>query len=135
MSTGRFLGSDVINVSTRDAETAFFFRPAARALTARFYGGEVVGKGCVAEIQGAGGDDGVAEALVESSARDRGPWACRKRTYGGSCGPDTVEHVRAEGDGDEEILGVADAHYVAGFVLREPVCAGIYAEFPPSARF
>lgn len=50
-------------------------------------------------------------------------------TYGRPRGPDAVEHVRSEGDGDEEIFGVADAHYVAGFVLREPVCAGVHAGF------
>ena len=50
-------------------------------------------------------------------------------TYGGSGGPDAVEHVGSEGDGDEEVFRVADAHYVARFILREPVCAGIHARF------
>lgn len=48
-------------------------------------------------------------------------------TYGGSGGPDTVEHVGSEGDGDEEIFRIADAHDVAGFVLWEPVGAGVHA--------
>ena len=48
-------------------------------------------------------------------------------TYSGSGGPDTVEHVGSEGDGDEEVFRVANAHYVARFVLREPVCAGVHA--------
>ena len=52
-------------------------------------------------------------------------------TYRGSGGPDTVEHVGSEGDGNEEVFRVADAHYVARFVLREPVCAGIHARFFP----
>ena len=47
-------------------------------------------------------------------------------TYSGSGGPDAVEHVGSQGDGDEEVFGVADAHYVAGFVLRQPVRAGVY---------
>ena len=51
----------------------------------------------------------------------------REDTYGGSGGPDTVEHVGSEGDGDEEVFRVADAHYVARFILREPVCAGVHA--------
>lgn len=50
-------------------------------------------------------------------------------TYGRSRGPDAVEHVRSEGDGDEEIFGVADAHHVAWFVPREPVRAGVHAGF------
>lgn len=56
-------------------------------------------------------------------------WTGKPITYGGSCGPDTVEHVGSQGDGDEEIFGVADAHYVAGFVLGEPGCAGVYTIF------
>ena len=57
-----------------------------------------------------------------------------KNTYSSSRGPDTVEHVRSESDGDEEIFGVANAHYVAGFILREPICAGIYTGLPQSAH-
>ena len=63
-------------------------------------------------------------------------WAGRGEvTYSGSRRPDAVEHVGSEGDGDEEIFGVADAHYVARFVRREPVCAGVHAGFARSARF
>lgn len=54
-------------------------------------------------------------------------------TYGGSRGPDTVEHVGSEGDGHEEIFRVAHAHDVARFVLREPVRAGVHAGFSRSA--
>ena len=117
-----------MDVSTRDAETALVFWPAARARAVRFYGGEVVGERRVAQIQGSGGNDGVAEALGDcsSSAGWRTGWAGDHDTYGGSCGPDTVEHVGSQGDGDEEIFRVADAHYVAWFVLREPIGAGIH---------
>lgn len=59
----------------------------------------------------------------------------RIRTYSSSRGPDAVEHVRSEGDGDEEVFRVADAHYVARFVLGEPVRAGVYTGFLRSARF
>lgn len=52
-----------MNVSTRDAKTALFVWPAAWACAVGFYGGEVVGEGCVAEVQGAGWNYGVAEAL------------------------------------------------------------------------
>ena len=55
--------------------------------------------------------------------------------YGGSRRPDTVKHVGSEGDGDEEIFGVADAHYVAGFIRREPVCAGIHTAFSTLSSF
>ena len=50
MSTGRFLRSNVVDVSTRDAETALLLRPAARARAVCFYGGEVVTERCMAEI-------------------------------------------------------------------------------------
>lgn len=54
MSTCRLLRSNVMNVSTRDAKAALFVWPAAWACAVGFYGGEVVGEGCVAEVQGAG---------------------------------------------------------------------------------
>lgn len=56
-------------------------------------------------------------------------------TYGGSRGPDTVEHVRSQGDGDEEVFGVADAHHVARLVRREPVCAGVHTGFLTFSSF
>lgn len=56
-------------------------------------------------------------------------------TYSGSRRPDTVEHVGSKGDGDEEIFGVAHAHYVARFIRRKPVCAGIHTGFARSAHF
>lgn len=40
----------MMDVSTRDAETALFLGSAARARAVGFYGGEVVGKGCMAQI-------------------------------------------------------------------------------------
>lgn len=55
----------MVNISARDAEAALFLWPAARARAVCFYGGEVVGERCMAEIQGAGRDYGVAEALAE----------------------------------------------------------------------
>lgn len=65
MSTRRLLRGNVVDISTRDAEAALVLWPAARARAVCFYGGEVVGERCVAEIQGAGRDYGVAEALAE----------------------------------------------------------------------
>ena len=64
MSTCRLLGSDMVNISTRYAEAALLFGPAAWTCAVYFYGGEVVGKRGVAEIQITGGDYGVAEALM-----------------------------------------------------------------------
>ena len=64
MSTCRLLGSDMVDISTRYAEAALLFWPAAWTCAVCFYGGEVVGERGVAEIQGAGGDYGVAEALM-----------------------------------------------------------------------
>ena len=100
----------------------------------------------MAEVQGAGWDYSVAEALVERGVSAsvvrfegwlglKGKVGERADTYGGSGGPDTVKHVGSEGDGDEEVFRVADAHYVARFVLREPVCAGVHAgRFLPTIR-
>ena len=47
--------------------------------------------------------------------------------YGGAGGPDAVEHVGAEGDADDEVFGVADAHYVSRLQLWEVGCAGVDA--------
>ena len=44
----------MMDVSTRDAEAALFFWSTAWAGAVGFYGGEVVGERCVAQIQGAG---------------------------------------------------------------------------------
>lgn len=44
-------------------------------------------------------------------------------TYSCASGPDAVEHVGAESDGDDEVFGVSDAHDIAGFVPREPIGA------------
>ena len=60
--------------------------------------------------------------------RNQGLIGLGNNTNGSSCGPNAVEHVRSEGDGDEEIFGVADAHYVARFILREPIRAGVHAD-------
>ena len=54
MSPCCLLRGDMVNVSARDAEAALFLWPAARARAVGFYGGEVVGKRCVAQIEGAG---------------------------------------------------------------------------------
>lgn len=129
MSTRRLLRGNMVDISTRDAEAALFLWPAARARAVCFYGGEVVGERCMPEIQGAGRDYSIAEALAEELriSRSTNKWAEKGTTYGGSCGPDTVEHVGSEGDGHEEIFRVADAHDIARFVLREPVRAGVHA--------
>lgn len=63
MSAGRLLASYVVDVSSRDAETAGFGREAAGAGAVRLDGGEVVRVGAVAEVDGAGGGNGVAETL------------------------------------------------------------------------
>ena len=54
-----------MDVGARDAETAVFLWPAARTRAVCIYGRVVGGERCVAEVQGAGRDYGVAEALVE----------------------------------------------------------------------
>lgn len=82
----------------------------------------------MAEIEGAGRNDGVAKALGELVIIRIKDWRTGNNTDSSSCGPNTVEHVRSKGDGDEEIFGVADAHYIARFILREPIRAGIHAE-------
>ena len=64
MSTCGLLGSDMVNISTRYAEAALLVWPAAWTCAVYFYGGEVVSKRGMAKIQVAGGDDGVAEALM-----------------------------------------------------------------------
>lgn len=56
----------MMNIGTRDAETALFNWPAAWACAVCFYGREVIGERCMAEIEGAGRDYGVAEALVKA---------------------------------------------------------------------
>ena len=63
-------------------------READGAGTSGVDGGEGLGESRLAEVEDTGGGYGVAEA-------------------GGAGSPDTVEHVGAEGDGDEEIFGVA----------------------------
>ena len=65
MGTCRLLGSNMMSVSTRDAETALVFWPTAWTRAVCFDGGKVVCKRCVAKIQGTRGDYGVAEALVK----------------------------------------------------------------------
>lgn len=50
-------------------------------------------------------------------------------TYSGSGRPDAVEHVGAQGDGYDEIFGVANAHYISRLFGRKPVCACIHTEF------
>lgn len=63
MSAGRLLASYMVDVSSRDAETAVFGRDAAGAGAVRLDGGEVVCVGAMAEVDGAGGGNGVAETL------------------------------------------------------------------------
>lgn len=70
-----------MDVGTRDAETAVVFWPAARTRAVRFYGGEVVGEGRVAEIQGSGGNDGVAEALGDARHQWVGDWVDWETDY------------------------------------------------------
>ena len=64
MSTCGLLGSDMVNISPRYTEATLFVGPAALACAVYFYGREVVGKRGMAKIQIAGGDDGIAEALM-----------------------------------------------------------------------
>ena len=66
MSTRSFFGGDVMNIRLCDAQAAGCGGPATGALAAGFDGGEVSGVGCVAEVEGSGGGDGVAEALDNS---------------------------------------------------------------------
>ena len=42
----------------------------------------------------------------------------RVQPYRCSCGPDAIEHVGAEGDGDDEVFWVTYTHYITRFVLR-----------------
>ena len=127
----------MMNISTRDAQSTFVFWPAARARAVCFNGSKVGCERCVAEIQGTRGDYGVAEALMKKHnvSQVEEEWTVRGRTYSGSRGPDAVEHVRSEGDGDEEVFRVADAHYVARLVLGEPVRASVYTGFPTISAF
>lgn len=57
---------------------------------------------------------------LEESGWDVGFVCPSETTYSGPGRPDTVEHIGSEGYGHDEVLGVADAHYIAGFILREP---------------
>ena len=63
MSASCLLAGYVVDKSSRDAETAVFGCEAAGAGTAWVDGGEVVRVGGVAEVDVAGGDDGIAETL------------------------------------------------------------------------
>lgn len=63
MGADRLLGRRVVDVGTRDAETALVGGPAADALAAGLDGAEVFGVGGVAQVLDAGGRYGVAEAL------------------------------------------------------------------------
>lgn len=69
MSAGGFLACHVMDVGSRDAQTAVFARQAARARAVGLDGREVARVRAVAEVDGAGGDDGVAEALRLIGAR------------------------------------------------------------------
>lgn len=63
MSAGGFLACHVMDVGSRDAQTAVFGRQAARARAVGLDGREVARVRAVAEVDGAGRDDGIAETL------------------------------------------------------------------------
>ena len=64
MSTRRLLCSNVVDVCSCDSKTAIFFGgTTADAFASWRDGGEVCGIGGVAEVEGSGRGDGVAEAL------------------------------------------------------------------------
>lgn len=48
-------------------------------------------------------------------------------TYSSTGRPDAIEHIGAEGYGDNEVFGVADTHYIARLVWRKPVRADVNA--------
>lgn len=52
-----------------------------------------------------------------------------RKTYGGSGGPDAVEHIDSQRNGHDKIFRVADAHHIARFLGWEPVGARIDTEF------
>ena len=98
------------------------------------------GSGCrlgLWRCRSAGGEEGFSRQFSRSQGWLDWVGGEKGCTYGGSGGPDAVEHVGSEGDGDEEVFRVADAHYVARFVLREPICAGVHAkgDFFSTIRF
>lgn len=96
----------MVDKGAGDAHPPLFRRrPAARAAAAVLDGAEVGGVLGVAHVQDAVARDGVAEAR-----RPRRPHA--------------VEHVGAEGDADDQVLGVPDAHDVAGLELGQARGAG-----------
>lgn len=96
----RLLGRQMVDGGAGDAEPAFGARAAGRAGAVLFERDVRGGVADVLEVDDAAGGDGVAEAR-------------------GARGPDAVEHVGAEGHGDDDVFGVADAHDVAGLVGGE----------------
>ena len=63
MSSDRLLGSEMVDIRFCDTETALALWSACCAMAVGFDKREVVGEGCVTEIEDPVGCDGVAEAL------------------------------------------------------------------------
>jgi hypothetical protein len=64
VSTNGFLGRDMVNVSLGNSEAALFLGAAAGTTTTVLNRAEVVCKFPVAEFQGAGRDNRIAETLI-----------------------------------------------------------------------
>ena len=90
----------MIDKGPGDAKTTCFLGSTASAGAAFFHCTEVIAIRTLSEIEHPTGSDSIAEA---SSPR----------------GPDTVEHVGAQGDGNDKILRVTHTHYIAWFWVRE----------------
>ena len=102
MSSSGFLGSNMVDIGSSDAEATFRGGSAAGAITAFFNGSEVFRVDGVAEVEDAARGDGVAEALLSQYI-----WRVRRvEAYSGSRWPYAVEHVCAECYGDHQILRV-----------------------------
>lgn len=67
MSPNRLFRCHMIDVGSRNAESAVIFGSTARTSAVRFDRAEVVGECCVAQVESPCGSDSVAEALVEGS--------------------------------------------------------------------
>lgn len=103
MSSGGFLGSNVVDIGSSDAEATFRGGSAAGAITAFFNRSKVFGVDGVAEVEGAARGDGVAEALLSQYIWRVGG----VEAYGSSSWPYTVEHVCAECYGNNQVFGIA----------------------------
>ena len=130
VSASRFFGGDVVYVRFCDAETALFDSTAAGALAPWRDGVEICGVGGVAEVEGSGGGDGIAKALIDMSWSAGVCYIPRNLyrlwiPYSSPSGPDAIEHVCPKSNRHDKIFRVTDTHNIAWLCVRKPIRTGI----------